>query len=223
MYLDVRWARRTKDFVEVSRCYDGPVPGLTQDLRRQLQERAFHQAGYFTAAQAREIGYSYQAQKYHADHGNWIRVDRGLFRLPGWPSSAEDTYARWALWSGGRGVVSHDSALTVHLLSDVNPRQVHLTVPPGFRAQDDAVRVHLDTLDPRDVLDRGAWRVTTVERTLQDTAESATQEIVDGAVAEALARGVTTRRRLLRRAQSVSDRSALRLERALSAAEDQRD
>ncbi len=86
------------------------MPGPTQDLRRQLNGLAFAQAGYFTAAQALGIGYSCQAQKYHADHGNWVRVDRALFRLPGWPSTAHDTYARWNLWSGRRGVVSHESA-----------------------------------------------------------------------------------------------------------------
>lgn len=198
------------------------MPGRTQDLRRQLQERAFHQAGYFTAAQAKDTGYSYQAQKYHVDHGNWIRVDRGLFRLPGWPSEADDAYARWTLWSGGQGVVSHDSALSVHELSDANPRKIHLTVPPGFRAEDDAVQIHVGRLDPADVLERGAWRVTTVERTLEDTAATAAQEIIDAAVGEALERGITTRRGLLRRAQDASDRAALRLERALAAVEGQR-
>lgn len=191
------------------------MTGRTLDLRRQLSELAFNQAGYFSAAQARAIGYSYQAQKYHADRGNWLRVDRGLFRLPGWPGAPEDTFARWTLWSDGRGVVSHDSALTVHELSDVNPRQVHLTVPPEFRAQHDAVATHPGHLRDDDVLDRGAWRVTTVERTLADVAMTSTQEVVDAAVDEALERGATSRRLLVRRAHAVPDRAALRLERAL--------
>jgi hypothetical protein len=50
--------------------YSAVVAGPTQDLRRQLHELAFGQSGYFTAAQAVRIGYSYQAQKYHVDHGN---------------------------------------------------------------------------------------------------------------------------------------------------------
>lgn len=196
------------------------MPGRSQDLRRRLQELAFVQAGYFTAAQALEVGYSYQAQKYHVDHGNWIRVDRGLLRLPGWPPAADDSYARWTVWSRGLGVISHDSALAVHQLSDANPRRVHLTVPPGFRATDDAVVTHLGELDTVDVENRGAWRVTTVERTLQDVAGAATQEIVDDAVADALDRELVTRRRLLRGAQRAPDRAALRLERALAAHHD---
>lgn len=194
------------------------MPGPSQDLRRQLQQLAFGQAGYFTAAQAKDIGYSYQAQKYHADHGNWQRVDRGLFRLPGWPSEGSDTYVRWALWSDGRGVISHDSALAIHDLSDANPSRVHLTVPPGFRAQDDAVVVHIGQLDDRDVEHRGGWSLTTVDRTLIDIAGGdAAQGIVTQAVVDALDRSMTTRRRLLRLSADATDRSALRLERALAA------
>ncbi|TCP56405.1 hypothetical protein EV191_101348 [Tamaricihabitans halophyticus] len=193
------------------------MPGPSQDLRRQIQELAFHQAGYFTAAQAREIGYTYQAQKHHADHGNWVRVERGLFRLPGWPSHPEDAYARWMLWSGGQAVVSHDSALATHGLSDINPARVHLTVPSGFRATHDAVITHTGSLRDSDVESRGSWRLTTVERTLTDIAGSdLSQELIDSAVADALDRGMTTRRRLLRRAVDSDDRTALRLERALA-------
>ncbi|CAN5548157.1 type IV toxin-antitoxin system AbiEi family antitoxin domain-containing protein [soil metagenome] len=193
------------------------MPGPSQDLRRQLHELAFGQAGYFTAAQAISLGYTYQSQKYHADHGNWLRVDRGLFRLPGWPSEPEDTYARWVLWSGGRGVVSHESALALHDLSDANPSRVHLTVPQGFRAADSAVVTHPGEIDTEDFEARGSWRLTTVERTLIDVAGSdASQEAVDQAVADALRDEKATRRRLLRRSADADDRTALRLERALA-------
>ena len=40
-----------------------------QDLRRELFQLAVTQGGYFTAAQAREIGYSYQAQHYPRANG----------------------------------------------------------------------------------------------------------------------------------------------------------
>ncbi len=84
------------------------------DLRRRLNELAFGQAGYFTASQAKAVGYTYQAQKYHVDRGNWSRIDRALFRLPGWPSAAEDVYARWWVWSEGLGVISHESQQPAH-------------------------------------------------------------------------------------------------------------
>jgi predicted transcriptional regulator of viral defense system len=196
------------------------MPGPRQDLRRALNALAFEQAGYFTSAQAIDIGYSYQAQKYHVDHGNWVRVDRAMFRLPDWPAKAEDAYVRWALWSAGRGVVSHESALSVHELSDVNPTRIHLTVDSSFGARDDAVVLHVDSLGESEIDRRGAWAVTTPERTLVDVAGAdLSQEHIDRAVSDALARGVLTRRRLLRVADGAGDRAALRLERALAAAE----
>lgn len=187
-------------------------------MRRALHGVAFAQAGYFTAAQARKVGYSYQAQKYHVDHGNWLRIDRGLFRLPAWPAAPEDVYARWVAWSGGRGVISHDSALAVHGLSDINPAKVHLSVPPGFRAKDEVVLTHRADLAACDIEQRQGFAVTTVERTLLDVAGAAqSQEVVDAAVAEAVARGLTTPRRLRRRAVDAPAVAALGVERALGA------
>lgn len=193
------------------------MPGPRQDLARAIHELAYRQAGYFTAAQAKEAGYSYQAQKHHADSGNWVRVDRGMFRLPGWPAEPEDAYVRWALWAQGRGVISHESALAVHDLSDLDPRQIHLTVDRGFHAKDDAVVLHVAELADADVESRGSWLVTTVPRTVLDVAEGAVgQEQLTQAVADAMERGVLTRRGLLRIADGAPDRAALRIERALA-------
>lgn len=191
------------------------------DLRRLLDAIAFRQAGYFTAAQAFDVGYSYQAQKYHVDSGNWIRVDRGLFRLPNWPSSLDDQNVRWSLWSAGRGVISHESALLIHGLSDVDPVRIHLTVPPGFRSTDPLVVLHPDVLPESDTERRQAWSITTPMRTLVDVAGGdLSQEQVDRAVADAIDRGLVTRRTLLRRTADIADRPALRLERALARREE---
>lgn len=50
-------------------------------MRRRMFALAAGQSGYFTAAQARDVGYSYQAQAHHVGVGNWMRVDRAIFRL----------------------------------------------------------------------------------------------------------------------------------------------
>ena len=198
----------------------GPIesPSRRQvDARRALNKIAFAQAGYFSAAQAREVGYSYQAQKYHVDRGNWMRVWRGIFRLPEWPGEATDSLALWSVWSGGRGVISHESALAVHELSDVNPVKVHLTVPHGFRAKSEAVRTHPSELPPEDVEMRSGFLATSVERTLFDVAAvGLSQDMIDAAVREAVEAGSATVRRLRRRAASAPDKAALGIERALS-------
>jgi len=188
------------------------------ELRRLLNAVAMRQGGYFTAAQAREVGYSHQAQRYHAEHGNWLRVDRALYRLPDWPERAEDVYVRWRLWSRDLGVVSHQSALSLHRLGDSNPVLVHLTVPRGFRASDPAVALHRGVLAPADVEEREpGFRLTTPERSLLDaSAVELTQDQLDSAVADAVGEGLVMPRRLRERSDEFGELAALRIERALS-------
>lgn len=194
------------------------MPADPAVLRRELTALAARQAGYFTAAQAREAGYSYQAQKYHADRGNWERVRRGIFRIPGWPAREDDAYVLWDLWSESRGVLSHETALAVHDLGDVNPVHVHITVPPGFRASDPALVLHKADLSAADVEDREGYRVTTAERALLDAADGGiSQEQVDSAVSDAVRRRLVSPRRLRSRSDELGARAALRIERALSA------
>jgi predicted transcriptional regulator of viral defense system len=188
------------------------------ELRRRLNALAVRQAGYFTAAQALETGYSHQSQKYHADHASWVRVGRGLFRVPDWPEREEDVYVRWRLWSGGVAVVSHQSALSLHRLGDVSPAHVHLTVPRGFRARDPSVVLHRAALPAQDVQEReGGYRVTTPERSLLDAASAGlTQDQVDVVVEDAVDEGLVVPRRLRERSDAFGEMTALRVERALS-------
>ncbi len=193
-----------------------------KDLWRRLARLASTQSGYFTAAQAREVGYSYQAQKYHADHGNWQRVDRGLYRLPEWPSGNHEDLIRWTLWSRGKAVVSHETALVVHDLGDVNPTHVHLTVPQGFRSQAPGTTLHHGEIPSKDIMEFEGFRVTTPLRTLIDVASTGQQlDQLAIAVGDALNRGLVGRRQLRERADEFGDRAALWVERALSTIADQ--
>lgn len=117
-------------------------------------------------------------------------------------------------------MVSHESALSVRELGDVNPAVIHLTVPPGFaQKHDDHLVIHKDDLPDTDVQESEGFRVTTPLRTLFDVAAtSASQELVDRAVADALREGVVSRRQLLRRADEFGASAALLIERALSEA-----
>lgn len=187
-----------------------------RDLRRRLSAVAASQSGYFTAAQALDVGYSYPQQKFHTDHGNWLRVDRGIFRMPDWPVGPHDDLVRWDLWSKGRAVVSHETALGVHDLGEFDPARVHLTVPPSFRARDPHVVLHHDTLEPDDVRRQGGFSVTTPLRSLIDVAAIGVDEDQLGrAIQEASDSGQITLRRLRERAEAVDARAALRIERAI--------
>lgn len=187
-----------------------------RESRRRLFRTVAAQSGYFTAAQAREAGYSYQAQRYHAYRGNWVRVERGVYRLPEWPSGPNEDLVRWALWSGGRGVVSHDTALAVHELGDVMPARVHLTVPPGFGRRSPALILHFAQLPSSDVEEREGFAVTTPLRSVLDAAAAGIQpDQLARVIEDALGRGVVTKRILRTRADEFSAKAALAVERAL--------
>jgi predicted transcriptional regulator of viral defense system len=193
------------------------MPVDRRELRRRLFALAAEQAGYFTAAQAKTIGYSYPAQAHHVDAGNWIRVDRGIFRMADWVPGAHDELARWSLWSKERAVVSHDTALGVHDIGEFESPRIHLTVPPGFRMNDRALILHRAELTDEDVESRPGFRVTTLVRSLIDVAAThADENQLARAVEEALARGTITRRQLRARSEAVEPLAALRIERALS-------
>ncbi len=188
------------------------------DSRRRLTQIAATQSGYFTASQALEAGYSYQAQKYHADRGNWVRIDRGIYRLPEWPVGAHEDLVRWELWSKGLAVVSHDTALSVYELGNVNPSRIHLTVPPDFRAKGLGVELHKGVLPAQDVRAHEGYRVTTPERSVLDVAAGNLDlDLLTGAIRDALDAGMTTRTQLLRRVPEFGPSASLRIERALRA------
>lgn len=190
-----------------------------RDLRRRLYAAASNQGGYFTASQAKAIGYSYQAQAYHVRAGNWIRVDRALFRLPECVSDVHDDLIRWTLWSDGRAVASHATALAAHEVGEFESARVHLTVPPRFRKRDPALSLHWAELPADDVVAGVGFRMTTVVRSLVDVASSADEDQLARAIAEAEAAGQLTKRQLRARAEAVDARSALYIERAIQRAD----
>lgn len=192
------------------------MPQDRRDLRRRLFALASGQGGYFTAAQARSTGYSYQAQAHHVAAGNWLRIDRGIFRLAEWIPEVHDDLVRWTLWSGGRAIVSHESALAVHGVGELESPRVHLTVPSGFRMRDDAVSLHKSDLPEDDVEERNGFRVTTILRSLIDVAaNSADDDQLGRAIAQAREGGRFTLRQLRERAETLDFRAALHIERAL--------
>ena len=187
-----------------------------RDLRRRLFSLATQQCGYFTAAQAKDLGYSYQAQAHHVSAGNWHRVDRGLFRLAEWVPELHDDLRRWTVWSKGRAVVSHETALSVHDAGELESGKVHLTVPPAFTMTDDAVVLHRADLDGTDIVEHAGFRVTTPARSLVDVAAAgADEEQLARAIKDVLDRGLTTLRQLRSRAEAVDAKAALLIERAI--------
>ncbi len=198
------------------RAIDDHPSGSIAGQQRGSRARAADQAGYFTAAQAKALGYSYPAQAHHVVAANWTRVDRGIFRLTDWIPEIHDDLARWNLWSKERAVVSHDTALGVHGVGEFESPRIHITVPRGFRMRDDALLLHTADLPAEEIETGPGFRLTTLTRSLIDVAAThADEDQLARALGEGLARGTVTRRQLRARAEAIDPMAALRIERAL--------
>ena len=186
-----------------------------QDLRRRLSQLAAERGGYFSAREALQTGYSYPAQAYHVERGDWLRLERGIYRLADWPIPPGADLIHWTLWSRDQAVVSHESALAVHQLGDVVPVQVHLTVPPTFRARTELAVLHRGSLPASDIEARPGYRVTTPERSIADVAAFMEIGRLTAVVEDAVRRGLVSVKALSLRSAQSEPRSALGIERAM--------
>lgn len=189
-----------------------------------LYRLAESQAGYFTARQAVEAGMDRSTLRHHARDGvgRYQRARRGLYRLRHFPTSSyEHVVAEWLPLRQAGGVVSHESALELHDLSDVMPTAIHISLPRAKRGQRPRPGVRFHTLEhppgSSEVVAVHGVPATTPERTIADTAESGTQpEQVEMAIRQALDRALTTPRRLRAAAQSRSARTRRLIEQTLA-------
>jgi predicted transcriptional regulator of viral defense system len=109
------------------------VTEITPSIRKRLWEVALDQNGYVTSEDARKLGIPVVELGKLAYHGRLQRVAYGIYRFDELPVTPVDSYQLAVLWAGGRAVLSHDTALDLYELCDINPSKIHLTVPPGYR------------------------------------------------------------------------------------------
>src|SRR5260370_14529788 len=165
-----------------------------------LQAEAYQQGGYFTAEQARGQEVSRQLLDHHVRAGRFERVRRGLYRLSGFPTGEhDDIRERWLAIGPDKAVVSHQSALVLHDLSDNIPNAVHVLVPRRHRGLRRPAGVVVHTTNDDDSIPT-VWRagiaVTTPARSIVDAANQLQPEQLQMAVGHALSRGLLTRRQL---------------------------
>ena len=94
----------------------------------------------------------------------------GLYRVAGYPQQTGDEYVQAVLWAGG-GHISHESAMAVWDLANVNPRRINVTAPKRVRRSGGTIyRLWIAQLEPRDVDEHLGILVTTPLRSVSDTA-----------------------------------------------------
>lgn len=161
-----------------------------------LYELAEPHAGYFTTAQAKDVGVSRQQLSYLAQSGSIERVAHGVYRLRRFPAQRFEDVIVACLWAGEDVAASHETALAVYELTDAMPALVHVTVPRPFRGERRGVVVHIAPLVPSERTSRNGVPLTTVERTVADIAEQSGTAAATEAATQAIERGLVTRRRL---------------------------
>ncbi|WP_099225838.1 type IV toxin-antitoxin system AbiEi family antitoxin domain-containing protein [Mycobacterium persicum] len=173
----------------------------------RLVELAAEQHGYVTTRDARDIGVDPVQLRLLAARGRLERAGRGVYRVPVLPRGEHDDLAAAVSWTLGRGVISHESALGLHALSDVNPSRIHLTVPRENHpraAGGELYRLHRRDLQATDITLVDGIPVTTAVRTIRDCLKAGTDPYqLRVAIERAEAEGT------LRRAPAAELRAAL--------------
>lgn len=174
-----------------------------KDSFQRLYETAEAQQGFFTTKQAKAAGFAENTHPYHVRAGNWLREHRGIYRLALFPQTDHPDLAIWSLWSRNRheeteGVYSHQTALSLHELSDVNPAKLHMTVPPQFRRNSEIPSIlilHHGIVPPQDIQTAQGFRFTRPLRTIVDVVETGVVEraFARQAVQQAFDRGLIKR------------------------------
>ncbi len=160
----------------------------------ELLEAANDQYGYVTADNARAEGVDPGLLRVMAHRGLLQRAARGVYRFPIVPVTALDQYMEAVLWPRTRAALSHETALDLHELCDVNPARVHITVPAGYRLRRDAppmYQLHERDLDEDDITMHEGIPIVTVFRAILDGIEANMGgHLIDQAVSTARRRGL---------------------------------
>jgi len=196
-------------------------PSRTEKLQR-LFELAAGQAGHFTAAQARDLGYSARSLVHHVAAAHVERVSRGFYRLVGVPVGPhEDIIAAWLRLEPRGAVVSHDTALALYELAPSRSYEIHLTLPRKSRPRTPhtaAVALHTTTVPLRrdEMTNRFGVQLTSAARTIADVADiGADPSVVIEATGRAVATGLVSPKELRAAVRRRSARVRQLVERAL--------
>lgn len=190
----------------LSKLGDYAMRGPRKEAEHRVHEIAQSQQGFFTTKQAIRAGFAEKTHSYHVNAGNWIREHRGIYRLADFPTAERPDLMLWYLWSKNRreipeGIYSHDTALSLHELSDLMPSKLHLTVPKEFRRTTEIPKIltlHRAHLDTSEVQEMHGVRVTRPLRTIVDLLQTGhvDRSQLKQAVDEAIRRGLIGKREI---------------------------
>jgi predicted transcriptional regulator of viral defense system len=168
----------------------------------ELYEMAERRDGLLTSKEARLAGIADSVLVRLAQRGRLERVSRGVYRIAHYPSDRFAQYREAVLWAKASqgpqtAVISHETALLLYGISDVNPARVHITVPVRARLRRQRPRwiaIHHAVLTPGEITEYEGIPITSVDRTIVDVLGSTKRvDLARSAIAEGLKKGLLNR------------------------------
>lgn len=173
---------------------------------RRLIALAEQQDGLFTREQAEASGLGRSARARRLEAGRWERVQRGVFRFAGAPSSWRQQLLAACLAGDGL-IVSHRASAALWELEGVPEGLVEVTYPVGIRPSLAGAVMHRAGL----FASLGKTRqcgipVSSVPRTLMELATVVQADVVERALDDALRRRLVTMEHLYRSLDQILSR-----------------
>src|ERR1039457_5193499 len=165
----------------------------------ELFALAEEQGGLFTSKEARSLGIQDSVLVRLRQRGRLERMSRGVYRIAHYPAERLTQYREAVLWaqaSNGpeRIALSHETALLLYEISDVNPPRVNLTIPVSARMRrvpPKWIEIHRADLATDDIQLHEGMPVTTVERSILDVlATTHRSDFAREAITDALRKGL---------------------------------
>jgi len=164
-----------------------------------LFDLAIDNYGFVTVEDARRAGIRPQRLAEMAARGALRHEGFGLYRVEPFPEHELDSYRKATLWPHGvTGILSHETALELYGLGDVNPAKIHLTVPKRYRVRHRDVpshyRLHHEDLDARDITRFEGIPIVTAARALRQAHQAHLRhDLLRQAIEEAKRHGLVSR------------------------------
>jgi predicted transcriptional regulator of viral defense system len=158
-----------------------------------LREVAAEHEGLFTSREAEEAGIARTLVVQLKNRGRLERLAQGLYRFPNWPTTRLQQYHEAILWPQAHrtleyAAISHDSALELYDLTQLNPAVVHVSLPKKTRIERSPpswMRLHFSDVPQDDRRWEHGVPIVSIPRAIEDIAITAGIDVVRRAVDEA--------------------------------------
>jgi predicted transcriptional regulator of viral defense system len=165
----------------------------------ELYALAEEHDGLLASKEVRALGIQDSVLVRLAQRGRLERMSRGVYRIAQYPADRLAQYREAILWAQAsqgpeRIALSHETALLLYGISDVNPARVSLTVPTSARLRRERpewIVIHRAGLTPQEICLHEGIPVTTVERSIMDVLSATHRvDIARKAITDALREGL---------------------------------